>query len=206
VKARILSGLALCAVVVFVMVGCKSEPPAPPPPPVAPAPVPVAPPPPPPVVVPPPPPATPLVPVAEETAAPEEGGKGGGNVDKALPGKETTGEELAGPYQCMVDMKFGPIKAPSFGCSIKAKEGGGYKVGPARENAAAGVLKGDITNSTTAGFMLVAKYTYSGQNLEIKGRLLRQGTKETYSGKCRGVLNGDKSTAQDYKVSMTKQQ
>ncbi|MDD5307636.1 MAG: hypothetical protein PHU25_09990 [Deltaproteobacteria bacterium] len=206
-KARILAGLALCAMVGLVFGGCKSEPPPPPPPPVAVAPVPVAPPPP-PVVTPPPPPATPLVPVANEVAAaPEAKGTGSSdNVDKAIGGKTTTGEELAGNYTCEVaskELPTGPMKLPGFPCIIKNSGDGTFKL---TSRAAGGLnLGGTITGATDQGFFVVGTFKFMGNKMDVKSRMLRQGKADKYKGKGRGMLNDDKKVMKQYELTMTRQ-
>jgi hypothetical protein len=209
VPKRFCKELVLGVLAALFVIGCTAaEPapapqPAPPPMPIAqPAPIPV----PAPVVAPP---ATPLTPVAEEVAADDDPvkprGSGVAGVDKPLPGKDTTGEELLGNYTCKVDVKgmsLGPFKLPGVGCRIFKADDGAVKLGPVSKSV--GSLRGNISDSTSAGFFVTGAYTFPGNKLAIKSRMKRKGTSNEYSGKGRGMLNGDKSNKIQYTMSMVK--
>lgn len=200
--------LAVFAVAALLLVSCDSGQPAAPVPVPQPVQMPVAPPPPPPpppqVVVPP---ATPLLPVAAaepaQPAAKGGGGKGDG-VDKPLPGKGTTGDELVGIYSCKLDadaLPTGPFKLPQFGCRIYKSDSGALKLGPSSRGIAA--LNGDITDPTAAGFFVTGGYKFPGNDLKIKARMqLKAGTPIQYVGKGRGALNDSKDTKIAYTLTM----
>lgn len=159
------------------------------------------------------PPATPLVPIGETVAETSSGSSGSGSsggkesIDKPLPGKTTTGDELVGNYSCNVDAKglpLGPFKLPAFGCRIyKSSDDGSLKVGPTAQSAAS--MNGSISDSTAAGFFIVGQYTFPGNKLGIKARMkLKPGGKVQYSGNGRGRLNDDKKTSINYSLVMTR--
>jgi hypothetical protein len=158
----------------------------------------------PPVVTPPPPPETPLLPIEEPVAAtPGKGGKGGGGIDKAISGPATTGEELAGNYTCQITSKEFPfgLNPPPSGCRIYKAGDGSMKVGPIGRQ---GGISGSISDPKAAGFHIVGTYNLNPIKLDIKARMLRQGAGK-FSGKGRGVLNGDKSNQISYTLTMTQQ-
>jgi hypothetical protein len=201
----------------FLVAACDSgQPPAPQPLPQVPVPMQVAPMPTPPVqaqpqvVVPPPPPATPLIPVSDTPPAAEPKhssgkGTGVGNIDKALPGPKTPGDELIGPYTCAIDSKkltIGPFKAPPFGCRIyRSQSDDSLKIGSSSEGA--GSLKGDVTDQTAVGFFVNAKYDLSGNKMAIKAKMKLSGA-DQYVGKGRGRFNDDKKEEIEYKLTMTR--
>jgi hypothetical protein len=199
-----LSALALVALVAF---GCNNtDQPLPqlpqaviPPPVVAPvAPPPVAPP---PVVQAPPPPETPLVPIAEPAVANTGKTGTGGGIDKAISGPATTGDELVGNYQCQITSKEFPfgLNPPASGCRIYKAGDGSLKIGPVGRQAG---ISGSISDPKAAGFHVVGTYNLNPIKLDIKARMLRQGANK-FSGKGRGVLNGDKANQINYTLTMT---
>jgi len=205
-SAVCLGALALAALVAF---GCNNTadqplpqlpqamiPPVMAPPVVAP---PVAPP---PVVQAPPPPETPLVPIAEPVVADTgKTGKGGGGIDKAISGPATTGDELVGNYTCQITSKEFPfgLNPPASGCRIFKAGDGSLKIGPVGRQ---GGINGTVTDPKAAGFHVVGTYNLSPIKLDIKARMLRQGANK-FSGKGRGVLNGDKANQINYTLTMT---
>ena len=159
---------------------------------------------PPPVVVAPPPPETPLIPIAEPVVDNTgKTGKGGGGVDKAIGGPATSGEELAGNYSCQITSKEFPfgLNPPPSGCRIYKAGDGNMKVGPVGRQSG---LSGSISDPKAAGFHVVGTYNLSPLKLDIKARMLRQGPGK-FSGKGRGVLNGDKANQVGYTLTMTQQ-
>ena len=200
----VFGAMALVEVVVF---GCNNEPQPLPqlpqamvPQPVVAQPV-VAP----PVVQTPPPPQTPLVPIAEPVAdtAGKTGTGGGGGIDKAITGPKTTGDELVGNYSCAITSKEFPfgLNPPPSGCRIYKAGDGSLKIGPVGRQAG---ISGSIGDPKAAGFHVVGTYNLSPIKLDIKARMLRKGVGK-FSGKGRGVLNGDKANQINYTLTMTQQ-
>jgi hypothetical protein len=196
--------LAITALVVF---GCNTEPQPLPQlpqaviPPVVTAPV-VAPPvvAPPPVVTPPPP-ETPLIAIAETEPVTTGKTGGGGGIDKAISGPATTGDELVGNYTCQItskDFPFG-LNPPPSGCRIYKAGDGSLKIGPVGRQ---GGISGTVSDPKAAGFHVVGTYNLNPIKLDIKARMLRQGANK-FSGKGRGVLNGDKANQISYTLTMT---
>jgi hypothetical protein len=151
-----------------------------------------------------PPPATPLVPIAEEPAAATgKAGTGGGGVDKAIAGPATTGDELVGNYMCQITSKEFPfgLNPPASGCRIYKAGDGSLKIGPVGRQAG---ISGSINDPKATGYFVVGTYNLSAVKLDIKARMLRKGTNE-FSGKGRGVLNGDKANQINYTLTMTQQ-
>jgi len=198
--------LCVCALALVVF-GCKSEPQQLPQlpqaviPPVVMAPV-VAPPVVAPPIVTPPPPETPLIAIAETvTETTGKTGGGGGGIDKAISGPATTGDELVGNYTCQItskDFPFG-LNPPASGCRIYKAGDGSLKIGPVGRQ---GGISGTISDPKAAGFHVVGTYNLSPIKLDIKARMLRQGATK-FSGKGRGVLNGDKANQIAYTLTMT---
>lgn len=159
----------------------------------------------PPVVQTPPPPETPLVPIAEPVAATtgKTGTGTGGGVDKAISGPKTTGDELVGNYTCQITSKEFPfgLNPPASGCRIYKAGDGSLKIGPVGRQAG---ISGSISDPKAAGFHVVGTYNLSPIKLDIKARMLRQGASK-FSGKGRGVLNGDKANQINYTLTMTQQ-
>jgi len=150
-----------------------------------------------------PPPATPLIPVDEEpVAATGKTGTGGAGIDKAISGPATTGDELVGNYMCQITSKEFPfgLNPPASGCRIYKAGDGSLKVGPSGRQG----LSGSIQDPKAAGFHLVGTYNLSAIKVDIKARLLRKGGNE-FSGKGRGVMNGDKANQINYVLTMTQQ-
>jgi hypothetical protein len=133
-------------------------------------------------------------------------GSGVGNIDKALPGAKTPGDELIGSYTCAMDSKqlsIGPFKAPPFGCRIyRAQSDDSLKIGSTSEGA--GSLKGDVTDQTITGFFVNAKYELSGNKMAVKAKMKASDGGKKYVGKGRGRFNDDKSSDIDYKLTMTR--
>ncbi len=155
------------------------------------------------------PPATPLIPVDDTPpavapiTAPKSTGAGAG-IDKAIPGKETSGDELIGNYACAVDSKqlsLGPFKVPPFGCKIFRSGDGSLKIASSAEGA--GSFKGSVANQTAAGFFVNARYEVAGNSLVIKARMTTAGAGK-YAGRGRGRFNDDKSNQINYKLTMTR--
>jgi hypothetical protein len=140
----------------------------------------------------------------DQVAVPSKGG-GGAGIDKALPGIETSGDELLGNYSCKVDAKklqLGPFKAPPFGCKIQKSGDGSLKVASSSEGT--GSMTGTVKDSTAVGFFIVGKYEVAGNTLAIKARMKRQGVEDKFVGRGRGRFNDDKSNQINYKLTMTK--
>jgi hypothetical protein len=153
-------------------------------------------------VVTPPPPETPLVPIAEPVVADTgKTGKGGGGIDKAISGPATTGDELVGNYTCQITSKEFPfgLNPPASGCRIYKAGDGSLRIGPVGRQ---GGISGTVTDPKAAGFHVVGTYNLSPIKLDIKARMLRQGATK-FSGKGRGVLNGDKANQINYTLTMT---
>ncbi len=146
--------------------------------------------------------------VPEPTPTPSTPKKSTGtstNIDKPLPGKETSGEELIGNYMCAIDSKqlqLGPFKAPPFGCKITPTGDGGLRLSSTSDSS--GSIKGTIQNQTDAGFFVNANYEMAGNALKIKARMTVAGPGK-YSGSGQSTINDDKSTKISYKLTMTKQ-
>ena len=147
-------------------------------------------------------PATPLVPVVAEPDTKSTGKikKGIVGIDKPLPGKETSGDELVGNYTCTIktgDLPLG-ISPPPSGCKIYKAGDGSLKMGSNGNG-----ITGDVTSPKASGFFIIGKYQLPGNKFNIKARMSRKGV-GNFSGKGRGVLNGNKAKAIKYTLTMKK--
>jgi hypothetical protein len=211
---NILFGVNFLILLGLVITGCKTESAAPPPP--APVAVPQAaqPAPPAPVAQPAPtpapaaaPPRTDLVPV-EQPAAPASvtakhgKGKGGGNVDAAISGPKTEGDELLGNYSCQITSNEFPmgLNPPASGCKIFKDGSGKLRIGPT-----GGIgIKGTINDPKAKGFHIVGKYNVGIGSFNIKTRMLRQGASKNFAGRGKGYMNNNKDKQMKYKLTMTR--
>ncbi len=162
-----------------------------------------------PVAQPTPPPPTPLIPIeAPEAVTSGNTGGGGGGVNASIPGIPTDGSELIGNYNCKVDaqgLPIGPFQLPPFGCRIFKGNDGSLKVG-STGRAGAYRINGSVTNTTTKGFNISGRYTFPGNSLGIKARMIRKAAANPkFSGKGRGLLNNNASTKVKFTLTMDKQ-
>jgi hypothetical protein len=150
----------------------------------------------------PPPPATPLIPIAENTSS-SVGGKrtGKDDVDKPIPGKETSGEEHVGMYSCNLSTGL-PINPPGIGCRIFKANDGSIKIGSSSSGMTS--INGTISKSTALGFFFTGSYKFPGNEVNIATRMVRKANATEYGGSGRGRLNNSKTNLIKYKLTMVK--